>query len=137
MLPTDKLTNQHYQKHNLLCQGGKKRTLSSVKYTDPPTGVCLVMAGELTQDLSLILSTKNTEQNKTKKRKPKQESIYYKRSGDGFIVQNICCVLLKAITSLKMPILKKTMCVTTTELHEEHQDEDMPCFTASLIVKKI
>ena len=44
----------------------------------PPTGVCLVVAGGLTQDLTLILSTKNTEQNKTKKRKPKQESIYYK-----------------------------------------------------------
>ena len=34
--------------------------------------VCLVVAGGLTQDLTLILSTKNTEQNKTKKRKPKQ-----------------------------------------------------------------
>ena len=32
------------------------------------TGVCLVVAGGLTQDLTLILSTKNTEQNKTKKR---------------------------------------------------------------------
>ena len=29
------------------------------------------------------------------------------------------------------------MCVTTTELHEELQDGDMLCFTASLIVKKI
>ena len=25
MLSTDKQTNQHYQKHNLLCQGGKYR----------------------------------------------------------------------------------------------------------------
>ena len=74
-------------------------------------GVCLVMAGGLTQDLTLILSTKNTEQNKTKKRKPKQESIYYKRSGEGFIVKNICCALLPATTSLKMPIVKKTCCV--------------------------
>ena len=69
------------------------------------------MAGELTQDLTLILSTKNTEQKKTKKRKPKQESIYYKRSGEGFIVKNICCALLPATTSLKMPIVKKTCCV--------------------------
>ena len=76
-----------------------------------PTGVCLVVAGGLTQDLTLILSTKNTEQNKTKKRKPKQESIYYKRSGEGFIVKNICCALLPATTSLKMPIAKKTCCV--------------------------
>ena len=29
------------------------------------------------------------------------------------------------------------LCVTTTELHEELQDEDMLYFTASLIVKKI
>ena len=67
------------------------------------------MAGGLTQDLTLILSTKNTGQNKTKKRKPKQESIDYKRrSGEGFIVKNTCCALLPATTSLKMPIVKKT-----------------------------
>ena len=69
------------------------------------------MAGGLTQDLTLILSTKNTEQNKTKKRKPKQESIYYKRSGEGFIAKNICCALLPTRTSLKMPMVKKTCCV--------------------------
>ena len=62
----------------------------------PPIGVSLVMAGGLTQDLTLILSTKNTEQNKRKKRKPKQESIYYKRSGEGFMVKNICCALVPA-----------------------------------------
>ena len=78
---------------------------------NPPTGVCLVVAGGLTQDLTLILSTKNTEQNKTKKRKPKQESIYYKTSGEGFIVKNICCALLPETTSLKMLIVKETCCV--------------------------
>ena len=73
---------------------------------------CLLCRGRgLMQDLTLILSTKNTQQNKTKKRKPKQESIYYKRSGEGFIVKNICCALLPATTSLKMPIMKKTCCV--------------------------
>ena len=41
-----------------------------------------------------------------------------------------------ATTSLKMPVMKKT-CVTTAELDNELQDEDMLCFTASLIVKKI
>ena len=83
-------------------------SLSISKKNQNPTGLCLVVAGGLTQDLTLILSTKNTEQNKTKKRKPKQESIYYKRSGEGFIVKNICCALLPATTSLKMPIVKKT-----------------------------
>ena len=29
------------------------------------------------------------------------------------------------------------LCVTTAELRDELQDEDMLCFTASLIVKKI
>ena len=29
------------------------------------------------------------------------------------------------------------LCVTTVELHDELQDEDMLCFTASLIVKKL
>ena len=86
-------------------------TFSPSKTINPPTGVCRVVAGGLTQDLTLILSTKNTEQNKTKKRKPKQESIYYKRSGEGFIVKNICCALLPATTSLKMQIVKKTCCV--------------------------
>ena len=60
----------------------------------PPTGACLVVAGGLPN-----------------KRKPKQESIYYKRSGEGFIVKNIYCALLPATTSLKMPIVKKTCCV--------------------------
>ena len=32
---------------------------------------------------------------------------------------------------------EEDMCVTTTELDDELQDEDMLCFTASLIVKKI
>ena len=41
---------------------------------DPPTGVCLVVAGGLTQDLTLILSTKNTKQNKTKKENPSKNS---------------------------------------------------------------
>ena len=95
--------------HNKIWKKKKKKTKKQKKTTkDPPTGVCLVVAGGLTQDLTLILSTKNTEQNKTKKRKPKQESIYYKRSGEGFIVKNICCALLPARTSLKMPIVKKT-----------------------------
>ena len=88
----------------------KEQTIKDKKKTNP-TGVCLVVAGRLTQDLTLILSTKNTEQNKTKKRKSKQESIYYKRSGEGFIVKNICCAILPATTSLKMPIVKKTCCV--------------------------
>ena len=35
-----------------------------------PTGVCLVMVGGLTQDLTLILSTKNTEQKKQRKENP-------------------------------------------------------------------
>ena len=53
-------------------------------------------------------------------------------------MKKICCALLPAKTPLKMPIVKKDMlCVTTAELHEELQDEDMLCFTASLIVKKI
>ena len=52
-------------------------------------------------------------------------------------MKNICCVLLPATASLKMPIVKKTCCATTAELHEELQNEDMLRFTASLIVKKI
>ena len=49
-------------------------------------------------------------------------------------MKNICCALLPATTSLKMPIVKKICCVL---LQAELHDEDMLCFTASLIVKKI
>ena len=87
---TDKLTNVT-KKHNLLCQGGKNKPFPNAaklqkilweeKKQTKPTGVCLVVAVGLTQDLTLILSTINTEENKTKKIKLKQESIYYKTSG--------------------------------------------------------
>ena len=61
-----------------------------------PTGVCLVVAVGLTQDLTLILLTKkkNTKQNKTNKNN--KNSYTAKVSGEGFIVKNICCVLLPA-----------------------------------------
>ena len=113
--------------------------MDDILYEQEATGVCLVVAGGLTQDLTLILSTKITEQNKTKKRKPKQESIYYKRSGEGFIVKNICCALITASNNILENANREEdmLCVTTAELHEELQDEDMLCFTASLIVKKI
>ena len=90
----------------------------SIKFT----GVCLVVAVGLTQDLKLILSTKKhqTKQNKTKKTKPTQEFIYCKRkwrrihceeymlcvTASNNILENaichgeammkICCVLLPA-----------------------------------------
>ena len=95
------------------------------------------MAGGLTQDLTLILSTKNTEQNKTKKRKPKQESIYYKRSGEEYCEEYMLCVTASNNILENANREEDILCVTTAELHEELQDEDMLCFTASLIVKKI
>ena len=96
------------------------------------------MAVGLMQDLTLILSTKKHQtksQKKTpKKTKPKQEFIFCKRRGEGFIVKNTCCALLPAKTSWKMPIVKKICCVL---LQAELHDLDMLCFAASLIVKKI
>ena len=43
---------------------------------NPPTGVCLVVSGGLTQDLTLILSTKKhqTKQNKQRKQNPSKNS---------------------------------------------------------------
>ena len=74
-----------------------------------------VVAVGLTQDLTLILSTKNKQAkqtNKTSKQtkqtnKQKMNSSTAIVSGPGFIVKNICCVLLPATTSLKMPIMEK------------------------------
>ena len=52
----------------------------------PPTGVCLVVAVGLTQDLTLILSTKkhHTKQNKERKKNPSKNSSTAKESGEGF-----------------------------------------------------
>ena len=71
--------------------------------TMPPTGVCLVVAVLLTQDLTLILLTKKH------KTKQKQELIYLKSkwrlihceeymmcATASLIEKNICCVLLPA-----------------------------------------
>ena len=71
----------------------------------------LLRQGGLTQDLTLILSTNKHQTKQNKENKTQARIIYYKRSGEGFIVNNICCALLPATTSLKMPIVKKTCCV--------------------------
>ena len=55
-------------------------------------GVCLVVAVGLMQDLTLILSTKNTKQNKERKRNPSKNSSTAKESGEGFIVMDIYAV---------------------------------------------
>ena len=47
-------------------------------------------------------------------------------------MKNIYCVLLPANNILESANREDMLCVTTAEL----QDEDMLCFTASLIVKK-
>ena len=62
------------------------------KGTQTTTGVCLVVAVGLTQDLTLILSTKNTKQNKERKRNPSKNSPTAKESGEGFIVMDIYAV---------------------------------------------
>ena len=104
----------------------------------PPTGVCLVVAGVLMQDLTLILSTKNTEQNKTKKRKPKQESHLLQKKWRGIHREEYMLCVTASNNILENANREEDMlCVTTAELHEELQYEDMLCFTASLIVKKI
>ena len=103
----------------------KKKKKKKKKLDKFTTGVCLVVAVGLTQDLTLILSTKKhqTKQNKEhkKKKNPRKNSSTAKESGEGFIVMDIWSVLLPATTSLKMPC----------------HGEDMLCLTASLIVKKI
>ena len=81
--------------------------------------------------------TKNTEQNKTKNRKPKQESIYYKRSGGIHCEEYMLCDTASNNILENANREEDMLCVTTAEIHKELQDEDMLCFTASLIVKKI
>ena len=55
-------------------------------------------------------------------------------------MKNICCALLPVTINILDENANREedmLCVTTAELHEELQDEDMLRFTASLIVKKI
>ena len=68
----------------------------------PLTGVCLVVAVGLTQDLTLILSTKNTKQNKTNKQKqPKQEFIYCKSKWRGIHgEEDMLCLTASLITKI-------------------------------------
>ena len=95
------------------------------------TGVCLVVAVGLTQDLTLILSTKKhqTKQNKERKQNPSKNSSTGRESGEGFtvmdicfIVMDICRVLLPATTSLKIPCHGEgeyMLCLTACQPHCE------------------
>ena len=103
---------------------------------DPPTGVCLVVAGGLTQDLTLILSTKNTKQNKEKKTQARIHLLQKKWRGI-HCEEYMLCVTASSNILENANREEDMLCVTTAELHEELQGEDMLCFTASLIVKKI
>ena len=105
-----------------------------------PTGICLVVAGGLTQDLTLtlLLSTKNTEQNKTKKRKPKARIHLLQNKWRGIHCEEYMLCITARNNILENANREEDMlCVTTAELREELQDEDMLCFTASRTVKKI
>ena len=105
---------------------------------DPPTGVCLVVAGGLTQDLTLILSTKKhqTKQNKEKKTQARIHLLQKKWRGIHCDEYMLCITASNNILE-NANHEEDMLCVTTAELHDELQDEDMLCFTASLIVKKI
>ena len=76
------------------------------------TGVCLILAVELTQDLT-IKKHRAKQNNKLKKKtnKNNKNSSTVIESGEEFIVKNVGCVLLPATTSLKVPFGKKICCV--------------------------
>ena len=91
-----------------------KKPLKKKKEKKILTGVCLVVAVGLTQDLKLILSTKKHQ----RKQNPSKNSSTIKESGEEFIVKNICCVLLPATTSLKMPCHgEDTLCLMVRFFH--------------------
>ena len=83
------------------------KAISRSKWTPYRCLPCRGRGAYARSNIDLVNQKHRTKQNKTKKRKPKQESIYYKRSVEGFIVKNICCALLPATTSLKTPIIVK------------------------------
>ena len=59
--------------------------------SSPLTGVCLVVAVGLTQDLTLILLTKK-HQTKQNKKQTNKNSSTTNINGEGFIVKNIYAV---------------------------------------------
>ena len=88
------------------------------------------------QDRTLILSTKNTKQNKEKKTQARIHLPQKKWRG-------IHCEEYMLCDTTSNNILENAnreedmLCVAAAEIHEELQDEDILCFTARLIVKKI
>ena len=104
----------------------------------PPTGVFLVVAMVLTQDLTLILSTEKhqTKENKEKKMQARVHLLQKKWRGIDCEEYMLCVTASNNILE-NANREEDMLCVTATELHDELQDEDMLCFTASLIVKKI
>ena len=95
------------------------------------------MAGGLTQDLTLILSTKKhqTKQNKEKKTQARIHLLQKKWRGIHCEEYMLCVTARNNI--LENANREEDMLCATAELHDEHQDEDMLCVAASLIVKKI
>ena len=96
------------------------------------------MAGGLTQDLTLILPTKKhqTKQNRGNKTQARIHLLRKKWRGI-HCEEYMLCVTASKNTLENANREEDMLCVTTAELHEELLDEDMLCFTASLIVKKI
>ena len=105
----------------------------------PPTGVCLVVAGGLTQDLALILSTKKHQNKQNKQRNKTQARIHLlQKKWRGIHCEEYMLCVTASNNILENANCEEDMlCAITAELHDELQDEDMLCFPASLIVKKI
>ena len=104
----------------------------------PPTGVCLVIAGGFTQDLILILSTKKHQTKQNKEKKTQARIHLLKRKWRGVHCEEYMQCVTASNNILENANREEDMlCVTTAELHDELKDENMLCFTASLIVKKI
>ena len=105
--------------------------------TNSPTGVCLVVAGGLTQDLTLILSTKKHQNKQNKENKTQARIHLLQKKWRGICEEYMLCVTASNNILENANCEEHMLCVITAELHDELQDEDMLCFPASLIVKKI
>ena len=94
--------------------------------------------GSLKFDKKKILSTKKhqTKQNKEKKTQARIHLLQKKWRGIHCEEYMLCITASNNILE-NANHEEDMLCVTTAELHDELQDKDMLCFTASLIVKKI
>ena len=98
----------------------------------PLQGVCLVVAGRLTQDLTLfLLSTKKHQTIQNRKETPARIHLLQKKWRGIDCEEYMLCVTASNNILENANREEDMLYVTTAELHDELQDEDICCVLLS------